>query len=312
MSILSVLWLILKILGIVLLALLGIAILVLAAVAFVPVRYRIQVSFYGHLQAEVRIAWLLHILSCRLCYGDSMDMSFRILGYPISKGFRDHESEKGEDTEEDFLVTAQGLETEPDSKEYHTGESFGESGENFWYEGTEADGNLDLQEQPETQNEHSQKKHSRAHRNRTKPAGRKKRMNPLHQLRLALQKMYDKLKDITTNIEKVSSWIGDEENKQAFRLFFGEGKAVMRHILPRRGKGKLTVGFDDPYTTGQFLSAAGILYPVYRERIQIYPVFDQSVLEGEFWVKGRIRASNLLWSGFKLWRNKKIRKIIRR
>ena len=57
----------------------------------------------------------------------------------------------------------------------------------------------------------------------------------------------------------------------------------------------LTFGFEDPYTTGQVLEAASLIYPFCHNHLSLYPVFDEPVLEAEGSVRGRIRLSFLLW-----------------
>lgn len=79
------------------------------------------------------------------------------------------------------------------------------------------------------------------------------------------------------------------------------------HILPRKVRGHVTVGFEDPSMTGQLLAAAGVLYPLYREQIQITPVFDRQVLEGEVKIKGRIFGVAFAWTAWKIYRNQDVR-----
>ena len=65
---LSIIFLILKLLGILLLILLLLILLFAAAVLFVPVRYRLTASRYEKLKGELLVSWLLRGISLRVFY----------------------------------------------------------------------------------------------------------------------------------------------------------------------------------------------------------------------------------------------------
>ena len=75
---------------------------------------------------------------------------------------------------------------------------------------------------------------------------------------------------------------------RSLQFLLGRGRGILKHILPKKMKGNLIYGFDDPALTGQLLGAFAVFYPVYRNRLQITPVFDHAVLEGKLELKGRI------------------------
>ena len=66
---------ILKLLGILVLILLGLVLGVLLLILFVPVRYRIEGSYYERLKGKVRVTWLLHIVSVTAAYETSSPFS---------------------------------------------------------------------------------------------------------------------------------------------------------------------------------------------------------------------------------------------
>ena len=90
---LSVIAMIGKIILITLLSLLGVLIALLLMVLFVPVRYKGMGSFDKDLKpnftCDIRVSWLLHILSFRFWSTDSeKNMTIRILGIPHSFFFK--------------------------------------------------------------------------------------------------------------------------------------------------------------------------------------------------------------------------------
>ena len=108
------------------------------------------------------------------------------------------------------------------------------------------------------------------------------------------------------------AFLRDEENRRTFRLVKKQLVKVVRHVMPVRLEGEVTFGFDDPYRTGQLLSAAALLYPVYRDCIRVTPVFDREVLEGELKLEGRIRLAVLLGAAVRLGMDRNFRKLVRR
>jgi hypothetical protein len=67
---------------------------------------------------------------------------------------------------------------------------------------------------------------------------------------------------------------------------------LLKHIKPRRWKGKLTYGTGDSATCGQHLGYMSILFPVYGDNFDITPNFNEKICEGDIFMKGRIR----LWT----------------
>ncbi|MBQ3036973.1 MAG: DUF2953 domain-containing protein [Lachnospiraceae bacterium] len=101
----SVVLLILKIIGIVLLSLIGLCILLMLLVFLWPFSYRVK----AHKDAEVfnasaRILWLLGLLTATVTYDGEAKLVIRVIGIPVYK-MQLYPTEKKEtaDTEEDFL-----------------------------------------------------------------------------------------------------------------------------------------------------------------------------------------------------------------
>ena len=127
----------------------------------------------------------------------------------------------------------------------------------------------------------------------------------MKKMRLTFQGFCDKIKEWYT-------FLTSDTMKAAFQFIKITGKKLLRHILPRKIRGRLVFGFEDPSWTGQVLGAAAILYPVYQDRLQLIPVFDQAILEGEVRFSGRIFGGYLLWTAWQVYKNRDIRKIYHR
>ena len=286
-----VILLILKGLGILLLALLLLLLLALAAVLFVPVRYRGEGSRREVLKAHGTVSWCFSALAVRFSLEDGRtEGEVRLFGRRL--GGRDREEETLEadfrEASEPSVHTASldGGRSRDRAKER---ESRNRSGAPGRREKAKEEGKGPGTERPSGRLE----KLAKGLRGRISRAGAK--------IRSALEKK-----------DQIMAFLRDEENRRTFRLVKKQLVKVVRHVMPVRLEGEVTFGFDDPYRTGQLLSAAALLYPVYRDRIRVTPVFDREVLEGELKLEGRIRLAVLLGAAVRLGMDRNFRKLVRR
>ena len=117
----------------------------------------------------------------------------------------------------------------------------------------------------------------------------------LEKLKFSFAKICDKLKGIREFVQEKKMWLEDEKNQASLKLLYRQTKRLLVHLWPRKGRCTVTFGFDDPYTTGQVLQAASLIYPFYHRQLFLYPVFDEKILDAEGSLKGRIRLSVILW-----------------
>ena len=82
---LHILFIILKILGILLLVILGLLFLCLLAVLFVPIRYRGNGSYHSikDFGVHLHIHWLLHAVSLRIAYENGLRYAVKLFGFRI-------------------------------------------------------------------------------------------------------------------------------------------------------------------------------------------------------------------------------------
>ena len=123
------------------------------------------------------------------------------------------------------------------------------------------------------------------------------------------QEVFTEKPEVLTAEEK-KAWLEDEENQASLKLLWKQTGRFLRHVCPRGGKGSVTFGFEEPYLTGQVLSAAALIYPFFEGNLEICPVFDETVFEAEGSFKGRIRAGYLLWLGLGILRDGHTRRML--
>lgn len=281
---LSIVLLVLKIIGAVVLGILGLLILVLCVILFVPLRYTANGSYYGVPKGFAKVTWLLHIVSLKAVYEEEWIFIVRLFGIQILKpGQHKKETNKKEeinetqDMAEPELVSICEVTEEPQKEAAEAAKPKGKPPE---------------KEKPPV----------------IPKAGFWKKVDKIKHL---FHRACDKMKNIKNHLDQIKAAFKDEGNQKTVKLCWKQLKKLIRHIRPKKAVGKVRFGFDDPYTTGQVLSGLAVLYPVYRNNIRICPVFDEVVLEGELYLKGRIQAWTFLWTAFGLYRDRNFRKLLK-
>lgn len=84
----------------------------------------------------------------------------------------------------------------------------------------------------------------------------------------------------------------DDRTRAALGLAWSQLRVLLSKLLPKRVWGDLHFGTDDPALTGEILGGISIFYPLFMDNVKVVPDFQESVLEGELYLKGRIPADN--------------------
>ncbi|HIT63073.1 MAG TPA: hypothetical protein IAC37_01255 [Candidatus Ventrimonas merdavium] len=322
---------ILKVLGIVLLVLLGLILAVLLLVLFVPLRYRLCGSFHGRPVVRAGASWLLHLLSCQVSYDEGLTVDVRVCGIRI--GGSGNEADGGE-----------GEEPSPEPKDTgeRTARGAGEPEDSAWETGTaeapRAAGDFEEAELSKTagepavseavkaaghpaETETSKTAGKSASAGPSKAAGRSAASEPLWQrfrparlwkrLRAVFAGICGKLKALIRRRDKILAFIRDPENQRTFRNLKKQLGAALRQILPRRIRGTVQFGFDDPSKTGQVLMYVSPFYGFYAKTLTLIPVFEEQVLDGDLDVRGRIRVAPLLVIAGRVLADRNFRKLLR-
>ena len=288
---------ILKWLGILLLVLLGLVLTVLLAVLFVPVRYEAEGSFRGELLAKGQISWLWRLFSIQAVYDGDTEVSLRIFG--VKPGRKKETAERTEKTETpDPVVTGSGKRPEEEVPVYESRPK-AEVPASEKHQGTE-EGIKEKVPVAGTKNAKNGQKKKRV------------RQSLFQKIKVTFQRICGKLKTAEERWQKLMEFLEKEENKNTFRLLKRQVIRFFKHVLPGKVSGTVRFGFEDPYTTGRILTYISPFYGWYGRTIQVIPVFDEQVLDGELSLKGRIRIATLLFIGFQVWRDKNFRTLLKR
>ncbi|NBH12794.1 hypothetical protein D3Z36_00985 [Lachnospiraceae bacterium] len=285
----EILLLILKIIGV----LLAVIFLLLLTALAVPVRYGIRMEAQDDITGTAAFSWFCRLLSLNIAYKEKQTaFRLRILGIPVSlgkekkkrsakrrkrkKGRKENGSAKSAVLDAPKEDEAPVLETAKMEK-------------------------LPGSEKP---------KEKRTGRKRKRAKGwRKKLRESIETLRQWIADMKDRTVTGKEKFQNIKKLISEETNKKAILHLLQELKFLTRHYAPRKASGELDFAIGDPGRTGQVLGLFSFVPFWSRYRIHVIPDFqaDSFYVRGRLQIKGRIRAWHVLWSAFRLIKDKNIR-----
>lgn len=287
---LHILWMLLKIIGIIILAVLGLVVLTLGVVFFVPVKYRA----FGRLDKEIekssadmKFSWLLHLISGKVNFLEKqLTYELRILGKKI-------QFDEDDDTAEELIkdVVEDTLEDTVEDTVENTVDNAEKRFEKEIIEDVEDD--LTIEDVSEDAKEPRKKKKKRK---------KKPKDSLLKKIKYTFQNICDKIKVLKQKKDEVSAFLKTESHKSAFKKIWKEIGKLLKALKPKKLTVNAHFGFEDPSLTGKVLTVLSMLYPFYGDNISVQPDFENIILEGDFYIKGKIRlihavklAWNLVW-----------------
>lgn len=311
---LHILCLVIKWIGILLAVLVALAVSALVLLLFCPVRYRAGIQkTVKEWEAQGRVSWLFGLLRVSVRGGSrGTAVEIRICGLKLSslkKLFsRKKKKQKSLPAAADRADTA--ISEMQESVPADAGQAGTESGQAAKEQdgsGTDAPVAEKAQAEGEDQTE--------------EPV--RQRQNPLKKL---WDKIIEKCRGIKRAIlrsiaairniqDKVAAWrafFADAHTKAALGTAWQQILGLLRHAGPQRWDGSVDLGLGDPAATGQVLAVLGATYPIYGGQIQVNPVWDKKVLEGNAHVKGRIYGIKVLCVAGRIYFNRDVKYVIKR
>lgn len=289
---------VLKVIGIILLCLISILLFLILMLLFVPIRYGARVKYKDGLLIQANIGWLLNFICLEVHYEKGMKTGFKILGFPLGRKWRKRKKLHSDTSE---------VEREEDEPKEYT---IKDGGEEEFSETLKKDEKAEDSSISEEE-ENTDKKRNEAY----EPKGRftnkniknkkKRKKKSLKEKFLSgLKNLKEKCRVLLQKAEKLKKILRHPRLQKGLQKIWKAACRLLRHILPKKIRGKFLFGFEDPYTTGQILSYAALFYPAYKDSIELVPIFNQSIIEADLQLKGSIQIFHILWILGRLWFDK--------
>lgn len=313
---LAILLTILKILLYIVLAILGILLLLILIVLFVPIRYNVTGSKYDSITALIKITYLLHLIRVIVDYdGYVAVIKVKVLFftvYKMEKVLKEEADDEGEteikvddgEMDVDDLIELWHSEKEAearknessaeeslDSKELKKAEKLESSVEDESVSKTE--------KEPEKQLKADKKK-----KEKTKKKRRKEKRAKTAKGESAFNKYLEKAK-------KVYAFLKREENEGILRFVFYKLWRLLKSVLPKKIRGDLRFGLEEPDKTAYLVGGFSLLYPYTNDKFSLTPDFNRAIIEGTFNFKGRIWIVEILYHLVVIVADKRVRRLIK-
>ena len=317
---LHILWAIIKFILILAGVLIGLALAVILLILFCPVCYRMWGSKdrggWEHARCTARVSWLLGLVSFRICYQNGKEKhSLKLAGISLFGKKKKRRKKKPEtDQAQSVTVPKQPVSKQADEKPVmptQADEKLAVSMQTDSEQTDTASDNRKVKESPASKPEKSQSSQREGFFRRI----RAKLKTVLQRIRAFFKKLKN-IRQIFAHIMKKAKWwmgfLRSEEMKEAFGLIKEQCTGLLKHIFPTRISGNAAFGCEDPAVTGMILAVLGMSIPLHKNCIQVSPAFEneESFLEGEVNIKGRIYGIVLLRTGIRIYFNKNIKHII--
>lgn len=325
----SIFLFILKIIGIVLLSIIGLLLAILLLVLVLPIRYSIQVTKYedSDFKAIVKVSWLLSFLRGLVKFQNELFYTVRILGIPIKKS--DNLKKKRLKSNQEQQVKQKAEKT--DSKQSESGNQESDvpkdkSCEMIVSNDSSKVSNLTIADDTNIIDELADSRDSNS-TDKAKDLSdtEEEKISLIDKVLIIIEKIvdfifdfdekiykiWDKISGIINDIDYYKRAYEDERNREIVALAYNQLKKVLNNIKPKKIKGTVTFGSEDPYLMGEIMSIYGILFSVFHDKIQLVAVYDKDIIEANIKIKGHITAVVLIWALVKIYFNKDFKRLLR-
>ncbi len=125
-----------------------------------------------------------------------------------------------------------------------------------------------------------------------------------------IENFIKKFKSLKKKMEQYKKLIHAKTTKQALQVVKINLVKLLKHLNPTKIEGRVTYGTGEPASTGTQLGYLSVLLPLYADKIDITPDFSRKILEGDIFIKGRVRVYNILYYSCKVYFNKYVKRTI--
>ena len=308
---LHILFLILKIIGIILAVILGLILLVICIVLFVPICYKADLHGSGNareLTVHAKVSWLFGLIKAVFALENGKtDLSVRIAwkkfgdSDPVEDKAEDRIEEKPKPEKKSVMQekqVIQGEEKQDDTTNRITDKAVEDQTEK-----------AEKSEQTAKTRPESTEKKQRKKKDRKEDSDSASKIEQItEKIKCTYHKFCDKINEITEKKDKMSDFLTDETHKNAFLKLKNEAFHLLKKLKPKKIQGEITFGFEDPSLTGRLLAWISMIYPWIGEHTDIMPDFEHRTLSGDLSIRGRLYVITPVVTAIRLILSKAVRR----
>ncbi|MEE0071984.1 MAG: DUF2953 domain-containing protein [Lachnospiraceae bacterium] len=308
---LHILFLILKIIGIILAVILGLVLLVICIVLFVPICYKADLHGSGNareLTVHAKVSWLFGLIKAVFALENGKtDLSVRIAwkkfgdSDPVEDKAEDRVEEKPKPEKKAVMQEKQVIQRE--EKQDDTTNQITDKAVEDQTEKAEKS-----EKSAKTRPESTEKK-QRKKKDRKEDSDSASKIEQItEKIKCTYHKFCDKINEITEKKDKITDFLTDETHKNAFLKLKNEAFHLLKKLKPKKIQGDITFGFEDPSLTGRLLAWISMIYPWIGEHTDITPDFEHRTLSGDLSIRGRLYVITPVVTAIRLILSKAVRR----
>ena len=308
---LHILFLILKIIGIILAVILGLILLVICIVLFVPICYKADLHGSGNareLTVHAKVSWLFGLIKAVFALENGKtDLSVRIAwkkfgdSDPVEDKAEDRVEEKPKPEKKAVMQekqVIQGEEKQDDTTNRITDKAVEDQTEK-----------AEKSEKSAKTRPESNEKKQRKKKDRKEDSDSASKIEQItEKIKCTYHKFCDKINEITEKKDKITDFLTDETHKNAFLKLKNEAFHLLKKLKPKKIQGEITFGFEDPSLTGRLLAWISMIYPWIGEHTDITPDFEHRTLSGDLSIRGRLYVITPVVTAIRLILSKAVRR----
>lgn len=301
----------LKIIGIVLLVIIILFILVAAVVLLVPIKYQAEgIVDEEKKHAKARITWLCKIVRMKLDYDypNKPLISFKILWIELLKEKKQGKTQKEKKPKEPKAKKEKKPKKEKPKKEkYHPAVNVA------LLEAADAEAAAkEAREAAETEKVSLEKTKDNIKTETMVNEEISESGNKIEKIIFKIKGIYDKINKIIAKTDYYLDVLEEDETQGLIKDAWKSILKILNSIKPKVFRLNAVVGFDMPDTTGRVYGYYCMLLPWITDDISIEPDFEQKIINGDIYIKGKITLLTIVVNALKIVFDKRLKPLIKK
>lgn len=298
----------LKIIGIILLIILLVVLILVTIVLLVPIKY------YGEgiltdekKQVKAKITWLFKLIRVKLDYSfpEKPLISVKILCFELMKA-KDKTQKKEKKSKEPKKPKKEKAQKEKKRKKekYHPagnsallGAAEAEEKEKVVKEAVNVNRPIDMAEAQQAIKEQQEPEETE---------------NKIEKIIFKIQGLYDKINHIIDNINCYLDILEEKDTQELLKDAWSSILKILESIKPKKLRLNALIGFDSPDTTGRVFGYYCMLMPWLSDNICVDADFEQKIINGDFYLKGKITILTIVVNGLRIVLDKRLKPLIKK
>ncbi len=302
---------ILTIIGFVLLGIIALILLILLIILLWPFKYEIEADYHAKFKAKAVVSFLFHLLRVIFTFEDGKPLLVaKILWFKVYQ--YDFTDEEEEISEPEFI-------SEPENIDEISGNEEKEVSD-------EASGEENPEEIPDEEFGPSKEEIDEFMAKELPPESPKsiideffdnienffsKIKEKCYNLKRSIKEFQKKYRYYSKMVRYYYKVLHYKSMEPAFQMIKKTIIGILKHVRPRKVRVKIRYGADNPADTAKAVAIYSMIYPYYRKQIRLDAEFNESVFEGNLYIKGHFQLAVLAFYAVRAYLNKHVRKMIK-